>query len=120
MKNPFMLRKEHEKAISKKDLAFYRQRQLDKKHHEDCAYKIRTELRRVLDKLVKVNISHLIDSMDTWRLVLDFDPQPILFALERGDDHFMIDMIAEEIKHKVIRQLISLNIQRPEKFGLER
>jgi hypothetical protein len=61
-----------------------------------------------------------MEDHNTWRLVLDFDPRPLLFSLERGDDEFMIKMIAEEIKCKVIRKLTDMNIQRPESLGLER
>jgi hypothetical protein len=120
MKNPFMTRKEHDRLMSEKAAIFFKVRQADKKMYENQAYKIRTELRRVLKNMSTVNISYLKEACKTWRLVLDFDPRPILFALERGDDEFMIDMIGEELKHRIIRKLQSLNIRRPESLGLER
>jgi hypothetical protein len=106
--------------MSEKNLAFRRYRAADKKMYEERVYKMCTGLRRVLDKLVRVGIAHSIKDMHVWRLVLDFDPEPIIFSLGRGDDEFMIDVIAEEIKGRVVRELKTLNIQRPEDLGLER
>lgn len=120
MENPFMTRKAHDKFMRDKDKTYYRQRQLDKTQYEERVYKIRTELRRVLNKFAKVNVSHLIEDYNTWRIVLDFDSRPILFSLERGDDGFMIDMIAEELKCKIVRKLSALNVRNPESLGLER
>lgn len=120
MKNPFMTRKEHERIVSALCLSQNKKRNDLKKTYEDTVYKTRKGLRRILDKFSKVSVSCFHDDYTTWRAVFDFNPRPIIFALERGDDVFMIEQIAEELKYKLIKELCSLNIQHPDNLGLER
>ena len=55
-----------------------------------------------------------------WRVVTEFDPMMMSLALERGNDSRMIEYIADEVKHMVMEQLTSCNIQRPEDLRLGR
>lgn len=85
--------------------------------------KAERELKKDLSEVVKgmTKLSLVRDpEKPMWRIVLDFDARSMVYALERGNDRHMVECIAEEIKHGVINELMSINIQRPENLGLGR
>lgn len=120
MKWPWISREKHERIVSAIHLLHEKQIERMGETNDRLVCGIRSGLARILDKFARVSLSCLHNDPRTWRIVFDLDPRPIIFSLEKGDDHFMIEQIAEELKHKVIRELRSMNIQHPADLGLER
>lgn len=121
MKLPFISRKKHEAGIISIRENYARQRREAERQTEQRIKEITKELETVLHNLV--NVSVVYDKGSTirpWRLVLDMDAVMITSALERGNDDYMIEYIADSIKYRVMRELKSVNIQRPEDLRLGR
>ena len=121
MRLPFILRKKHEAETISIQNNYARQRREAEIQTEQRIKEITKELEIVLHNLVNVSVVHDKGSIiHPWRLVLDIDALMITSALERGNDDYMIEYIADHIKHNVMRELKSVNIQRPEDLRLGR
>lgn len=120
MKLPFMTRKKHESVVARLHKGYGDWLRNSKKMHKIREYELRTGLRQVLHKFATVGLCCSENDYTSWKLVLDFDPRPILFSLEKGKDRLVIEQIAEEFKLRVIEELSLLDVQYPDDLGLEK
>ena len=121
MKNPFMLRKNHEKKIS--ELHKYRASEVNRLNREHDKEKdlLKKDLDEIVKELVKVSIVYDSQApLRMWRVVTELDTDMMCRALERGNDNGFLEYIGKYVGKLVERALRSCNIQRPETLRMGR
>ncbi len=126
-----MMQGEHEEQIrklkkdqSKRIAAIERNHSQRVEDLQEINRRDRLELKRdfyeVVGKLTEISIVPDPEKRDCWRIVVDFNSHMFSRALMRGNDNRMIYHIGDAVAHKVMRELTTINITRPETIGLRR
>lgn len=118
MKFPIMLRSTHHRILSEAQTRASKTEIRLRKEFDGKLEFEKKDLYEVVQGLTTIALIYQDSPVGgyRWRVLTDIDPMAITMALERGDDDKMIEYIAEGIKHKIMRELKTCNIQRPDDF----